>query len=163
MPVATEVFDGVLATKPNQVSRFREDASVTAKDLLDVRIPGGTITEAGVRNNVSVGLQYIESWLRGNGAAAIFNLMEDTATAEIARSQVWQWIRHRVPLKDGPVVTPDLVRKFEDEELAKIREAIGPEAFRKGRFEEAREIFEKVALDAGFVVFLTLVAYDFLD
>ncbi|HEX9340070.1 MAG TPA: malate synthase A [Thermoplasmata archaeon] len=163
VPVATEVFDGVLGTKPNQVSRLREEVSVTAKDLLDVRVPGGTITEAGLRNDVSVGLQYVESWLRGNGAAAIFNLMEDTATAEIARSQVWQWIRDRVPLKEGAIITPALVRKFEDEELAKIRDAIGSEAFQKGRFDEAREIFEKVALGADFVVFLTLIAYDYLD
>ena len=163
VPVATEVFDGVLGGKPNQMSRLREEVSVTAKDLLDVRVPGGTITEAGLRNDVSVGLQYIESWLRGNGAAAIFNLMEDTATAEIARSQVWQWIRHRIPLNDGASVTPDFVRNIAEEELAKIREAIGPEAFRKGRFQEAREIFEKVALDAGFIEFLTLIAYGYLD
>src|SRR2546422_8350724 len=107
-----EVFDGVLGPRPNHVSRLREEVSVSAKDLLDVRVSGGTITEAGLRNNVGVGLQYIESWLRGNGAAAIFNLMEDTATAEIARSQVWQWVRHQVSLKEGASVTPELVRRF---------------------------------------------------
>jgi len=163
VPVATEVFDGVLGTKPNQVSRLRKDVSVTAKDLLDVRVPGGTVTEAGLRNNVSVGLQYLESWLRGNGAAAILNLMEDTATAEIARSQVWHWIRHRVSLKEGTQVTPGLVREVEDRELEKVREGIGVEAFRQSRFREAREIFEKVALSEEFVEFLTFPAYEFLD
>jgi malate synthase len=161
--VAKEEFDRVLGARPNQVSRLREEVSVCVKDLLDVRVPAGTITEAGVRNNVSVALQYLESWLRGTGAAAISNLMEDTATAEIARSQVWQWIRHRARTKEGALVTRDLIRKVEDQELAKVREAIGAESFSRGRFNEAREIFELVALGEEFVEFLTFPAYERID
>src|SRR5947209_19017953 len=103
-------FDRALGKQPNQLDRQRPEVDVTAAQLLDVRIPGGTITEAGLRTNVSVGIQYIASWLRGTGAAAINNLMEDAATAEISRSQVWQWIHHGVSLADGPRVTADLVR-----------------------------------------------------
>src|SRR5213076_2595385 len=106
-------FDRVLGERPNQVDRLREDVSVDAGDLLDVASTGGDITEAGLRNDVNVGIQYISSWLRGNGAAAINNLMEDAATAEIARSQVWQWIRHEATLEDARVVTPELVRRYE--------------------------------------------------
>src|SRR5207245_10936472 len=124
---------------------------------------GDRMMVAWLLNNVSVVLQYIESWLRGNGAAAIFNLMEDTATAEIARSQVWQWVRHWVSLKEGASVTPELVRRFEEEELARIRDAIGPDAFQNSRFREACDIFEKVALGTEFVVFLTLIAYEYID
>jgi malate synthase len=158
--VAQEEFDRVLGPRPNQVSRLREDVSVAAADLLDVRVPGGTITETGVRNNVNVALQYLESWLSGIGAAAISNLMEDAATAEIARSQVWQWIRHGSRTKEGALITSDLIRRLEDEELAKIRKAIGEESFSRSRFNEAREIFELVALAEEFVEFLTLPAYD---
>jgi malate synthase len=158
--VAKEEFDRVLGPRPNQVSRLREDVSVAARDLLDVRVPGGTITETGVRNNVNVALQYLESWLSGIGAAAISNLMEDAATAEIARSQVWQWIRHGSRTKEGALITSDLIRRLEDEELAKIRKAIGEESFSRSRFDEAREIFELVALAEEFVEFLTLPAYD---
>ncbi|PZN06434.1 MAG: malate synthase A, partial [Bacillota bacterium] len=136
---------------------------VTARDLLDVRVPGGEITEAGLRNNVSVGIQYLASWLRGNGAAAIFNLMEDAATAEIARAQVWQWVRHGASLKEGPRVTADLVRRVADEEMEKIRSAVGDEFFQKGRFHEARELFERVALSEEFIEFLTLPAYERID
>jgi malate synthase len=163
VPVAKEEFDRVLGSRPNQVSRLREEVHVAAKDLLDIRVPGGSVSEAGLRNNLSVGLQYLESWLRGAGAAAIFNLMEDTATAEIARSQVWQWIRQRVALKDGPTVTHALVMTFEEEELAKIRQRMGSEAFDKGRFREAREIFEKVALGDEFMEFLTFPGSGYLD
>jgi len=158
--VAKEEFDRVLGPRPNQVSSLREDVSVAARDLLDARVPGGTITETGVRNNVNVALQYLESWLSGIGAAAISNLMEDAATAEIARSQVWQWIRHGSRTKEGALITSDLIRRLEDEELAKIRKAIGEESFSRSRFNEAREIFELVALAEEFVEFLTLPAYD---
>jgi malate synthase len=160
VPSAKEEFDRVLGNRPNQVSRLREEVSVSAKDLLDIRVAGGTITEAGLRNNVSVALQYLESWLRGTGAAAISNLMEDAATAEIARSQVWQWIRHGVRTKEGPLVTRDLIQKVEAQELARIRDAIGAEVFSGGRFNEAREIFELVALGEEFVEFLTFPAYE---
>jgi malate synthase len=163
VPVAKEEFDRVLGSRPNQVSRLRQEVRVAAKDLLDIRVPGGTITEAGLRNGVNVALQYLESWLRGTGAAAISNLMEDTATAEISRSQVWQWIRHGVRTKEGLLVTPALIRTIEDEELVKVREAIGAESFSRGRFNEAREIFELAALGEEFVEFLTFPAYERID
>jgi malate synthase len=147
VPVATEEFDRVLGERPNQVERRREDVVVAAGDLLDVRVPGGEVTEEGVRSNVSVGLRYLESWLRGVGAAAIYDLMEDAATAEISRSQVWQWIRHGR-------VERDVVARLEDEELAEAGE---------GRWEDARSVFDKVALAEDFVEFLTLPAYEHID
>ena len=113
---------------------------------------------------MNVGIQYISSWLRGNGAAAINNLMEDAATAEIARSQVWQWVRHGAELDDGRTITPDLVRQLESEELEKIRAEVGDEFFHsQGRPDESRELFEEVALSDGFVDFLTLLAYERLE
>jgi malate synthase len=160
--VALEVFDGVLGERPNQIERKREDVEVAADQLLDFAVPGGTVTEAGLRNNVSVALQYLASWLDGNGAVAIFNLMEDAATAEISRSQVWQWQRNRIKLAEGPPVTADLVRVIEDEELEKIRESMG-EAFARFRWDEARRLFESVALAAEFDEFLTLPAYRKID
>jgi malate synthase len=163
VPTAREVFEQFLRGRPNQLERQRPEVSVKASDLLDVRVPGGTITDAGLRNNVSVGIQYVESWLRGNGAAAIFNLMEDAATSEIARSQVWQWAKHGGQLKEGPRVSRELVRKVADEELARIRDAWGAELFARGRFDQARAIFEQVALSDQFVEFLTLPAYECID
>jgi malate synthase len=163
VPTATEVFDGVLGDRPNQLERLRPEVAVEARQLIDVAIPGGQVTEAGVRANVSVGIQYIESWLRGTGAAAINNLMEDVATAEISRSQIWQWIHNGTRLAEGPAVTRDLVQEIVDEELTKIREALGEEFYAKGRFEEARRLFEEVALSEVFVDFLTLPAYSKLD
>jgi malate synthase len=154
VPVATEVFDRVLGPRPHQKDRLREDVRVEAADLLDFRVPGGEVTEAGLRNDVSVSLQYLASWLEGTGAVAIFNLMEDAATAEIARSQVWQWVHRRARLREGPEVTPELVRKVEQEEVDRVREGRG-----EGRLEEAREVFEEVALEPRFVEFLTLAAY----
>jgi len=156
-------FDRVLGTKENQVGRQRPEVTTTAKQLLDVRIPGGTITDAGLRTNVSVGIQYIASWLRGTGAAAINNLMEDAATAEISRSQVWQWIHHGVSLAEGPRVTPALVRDVEREELEKIKNTVGADFFANGRYEDAREIFEEVALSEEFHDFLTIAAYDQIE
>jgi malate synthase len=147
VPVAMEVFDAVLGDRENQVERQREDVSVEAGDLLDVRVPGGEVTEDGIRNNVSVGLHYLESWLRGVGAVAIYNLMEDAATAEISRAQIWQWIRH------GRTERPH-VAELEDEELAEAG---------KGRWDDARAMFDRVALEDDFVEFLTLPAYDQLD
>ncbi len=163
VPIAMEVFDQYLGDKLNQLERQRDDVQVSARDLLDVRVPGGEVTEAGLRTNVSVGILYVESWLRGTGAAALFNLMEDAATSEISRSQVWQWIRHGARLREGPTVTRELVRKVADGELEKIQTAIGPAAYAKGRFQQAREIFEKVALGQEFIEFLTLPAYDYID
>ena len=120
------------------------------------------MTEEGLRGNVNVGIQYISSWLRGNGAAAIYGLMEDAATAEIARGQVWQWIRHEVALAEGPTVTPELVRELATEELERIRAEVGDDEWfeREGRPQESRELFEQVALGEDFVEFLTLPAYE---
>ncbi len=156
-------FDRILQGKPNQRDRLREEVKVTAGDLLRFEATGGEITEAGLRNNVSVGLQYMASWLRGTGAAAIFNLMEDAATSEIARSQVWQWIHHGAKLMQGSDVSPELVRKLEDEELDTVRQTLGPEQYAQGRFEDARALFENVALEDEFVEFLTIPAYELLE
>jgi malate synthase len=163
VPVAKEVFAEFMGDRDNQIERQRPEVSVEAKQLYDLRVPDGAITEAGLRNNVSVGIQYLASWLTGNGAAAIFNLMEDAATCEISRSQVWQWTKHGAQLSDGRHVTSELVRQVEDEELARLREDLGNQAFSAGRFEEAREIFEEVALSPQFVEFLTLPAYGHID
>jgi malate synthase len=163
VPVAMEEFDKVLGERANQLERQRDDVSVGAAELLDLASTPGAITEEGLRNDVNVGIQYISSWLRGNGAAAIYGLMEDAATAEIARSQVWQWIRHGAELDDGRAVTPDLVRELATEELEKIRQEIGDDEWfeREGRPKDSREIFESVALSGeDFVEFLTLPAYE---
>ena len=154
VPTAMEAFDRVLGTRPNQIELLKPEVVVLAEQLTDVGVPGGTITENGLRMNVSVGIQYIESWLRGVGAAAINNLMEDVATAEISRSQVWQWVRHSARLQEGPTVSADLVREIADEEMGKLH---------GGRFAEAREVFEEVALSEEFHPFLTLVAQERID
>jgi len=163
VPVALEVFDDALGDKPNQLDRRRDEVSVTAAQLLDAKATPGEVSEAGLRNNVSVGIQYLESWLRGGGAVAIFNLMEDAATAEISRSQVWQWVHNGVSTAEGTAITPDYVRQVETEELAKVRAAVGDDAFAKGRYDEARELFEQVALADEFIEFLTLPAYERID
>jgi malate synthase len=163
VPVATDAFDAELGERPNQVERRRDDLSVDAADLLAVPETPGEITEDGLRSNVNVGIQYISSWLRGNGAAAIYGLMEDAATAEIARSQVWQWIRHGASLEDGRAITPELVRELETSELERIRGEIGDDEWfeREGRPGLSRELFERVALSGEeFVEFLTLPAYE---
>jgi len=131
--------------------------------LTDVKAPGGTITENGLRMNVSVGIQYIESWMRGVGAAAINNLMEDVATAEISRSQVWQWVRHASQMAEGPTVNADLVRELAEDEMSRLRERYGEEVWARGRFAEARQVFEEVALSKKFEPFLTLVARKHID
>jgi malate synthase len=163
VPVATEVFDRVLGDRPNQLARQRDDVRVTGEQLLDGKSTPGEITEGGLRNNVEVGIRYIESWLRGVGAAGINNLMEDVATAEISRSQVWQWLHNAAQLSSGETVNATLVRRMIDEELGKLRDAMGEQAYDAGRFKEAREVFEQVALADDFVDFLTLPAYDLLD
>ncbi len=163
VPTAMEAFDRVLGERPNQLEKQRPEVSVTPAQLLDVKVPDGTITENGLRMNVSVGIQYIESWMRGTGAAAINNLMEDVATAEISRSQVWQWARHSSRLSDGPTVDADLVRELADDEMTKLRERYGEEVWSRGRFDEARKVFEEVALSKDFHPFLTLVALDYID
>jgi malate synthase len=160
VPVALAEFDRVLGTRPNQLDRQREDVRVSAMDLLDVRVPDGRVTEGGLRNNVSVGMQYIESWLRGTGAAAIFNLMEDAATSEIARSQVWQWVHHGAQLGDGRPVSREVVASMVTDEAAKLRQAWGEELYAKSRLPDAQAIFEQVALSNDFIEFLTLPAYE---
>jgi len=161
VPVAAEVFNQVLGPRPNQVERLRDDVHVTARDVLDVRVPGGDVTEAGLRMNISVGLQYLESWLAGTGAAAINNLMEDAATAEISRSQVWQWIRHGTPLAGGGRVTRDLARRVCEEEIVRLRRERGGRA--ADTLDQARALFEDVALGETFVEFLTIPGYAALD
>jgi malate synthase len=151
-----EVFDAALGDRPNQLDRLREEVSVTGPDLLAVDKTPGVITEAGLRNDVSVALQYLATWLGGNGAVAIFNLMEDAATAEIARSQVWQWIRH------GRTERAQVEQTIE-EELARLRGEVGAEAFEQSRVLDAREIFEEMALGEELAEFLTLPAYDYLE
>ena len=157
VPVAMEVFDRAFGDARDQKQRLREDMSVTAAQLVDVVIAGGAITDAGVRANVSVGLQYLDHWLRGNGAAAINDLMEDVATAEISRSQLWQWRRHGVTLDDGRRVDDALLRNVLAEELASLG---GPSA---GRLGEAAELLEGLVLNDDFSDFLTIPAYPRLD
>ena len=154
VPTAIESFDRILGDRPNQLDKQRPEVAVVAGQLIDVKIPGSTITENGLRMNVSVGIQYIESWMRGTGAAAINNLMEDVATAEISRSQVWQWVKNSARLAEGPTVDADLVREIASDEMAKHK---------GGRFEEARKAFEEVALSKDFHPFLTLVAQRYID
>jgi malate synthase len=156
VPVATEEFDRVLGDRRNQIDKQRPDVDVGAADLLDAAATPGEITEAGLRNDVNVGFQYISFWLGGRGAAGINNLMEDAATAEISRSQIWQWIRHGK-------VTRDRVLEVLDEEMAKIRAEVGDDVWQQGRPEETRRVFEQVALGDEFPEFLTLPAYELLD
>lgn len=161
VPVALEVFDREMPV-PNQIHTTKQQKiTITAQDLLEV--PGGTITEEGVRVNINVGIQYVESWLSGRGAAPIHNLMEDAATAEISRAQLWQWIRHpKGVLTDGRKVTVEMYEQFKAEELEKIKQEIGRQAFHDGRFKEAVELFDDLILKDEFTEFLTLPGYDFL-
>jgi malate synthase len=159
VPVCREIFDSVLGDSPNQLGKLRDDVHVTAAQLLDVASTPGQITETGLRNNISVGLQYLASWLAGTGAVAIFNLMEDAATAEISRSQVWQWMHNDVCLADGPQITRELIERYIGEELAKIAAAYG-DAYDPGQFEVAVALFKEVALADEYDEFLTLPAYE---
>ncbi len=182
VPVCREVFDSVLGINPNQLGRPRPDVSVTAADLLTVSRTAGGVTEAGLRSNISVALQYLAAWLGGTGAvpieysssdppnggnstgngetgALVFNLMEDAATAEVCRSQIWQWIHNEVVLDDGPLVTKDVVERMIDEELGKIRE-MSAGSFSTARYGQAVALFTEVALADSFAEFLTLPAYE---
>jgi malate synthase len=159
VPVALEAFDAVMKT-PNQIDRKREDVCVAGDDLLRFG-PEEPITEQGLRTNVSVGVQYLEAWLRGSGAVPIFNLMEDAATAEISRAQVWQWIRSpKGKLADGRKVTAELFSTVLSEELKKIENWLGPDRYRQGRFEDAADLFSKITTSNEFVSFLTLPGYE---
>ncbi len=164
VPVAKAVFDEKLGERPHQKERMREDVSVTAEQIRDFRIPGGKITEAGLRLNINVGVLYIESWLRGQGAAAIYNLMEDAATAEISRAQVWQWMHSpNGVLDDGRKITLDLYRQLLPQELEKIKALVGPDAYANGRFDEAVQLFDALVTQDTFTEFLTLGAYQRLQ
>jgi malate synthase len=161
VPIAMEVFDRVMPT-PNQLHRLREDVEVGAADLL--RIPEGSITEAGLRNNVSVALQYMAAWISGNGCVPINHLMEDAATAEISRAQVWQWIRHpRGVLEDGRKVTATLFREVLADEQTRLRGALGADAYRVGHFDAAAGLLDRITTAAQFESFLTVPAYRALD
>jgi malate synthase len=155
-----EAFTAVLGDRPNQIDKLREDVHVTAEQLLDVASTPGEVTEEGLRNDVSVGIQYLESWLRGSGAVGIYNLMEDAATAEISRSQVWQWLHNEVVLSNGHTVTRELVEQIVDDEMNSIRERVGEEAFAQGRWEDARATFMESAVADEYADFLTLPAYE---
>ena len=155
-----EAFTAVLGDRPNQIDKKREDVHVTAEQLLDVASTPGEVTEEGLRNDVSVGIQYLESWLRGSGAVGIYNLMEDAATAEISRSQVWQWLHNEVELSNSHKVTRELVEQIVDDEMNSIRERVGEEAFGQGRWEDARATFMEAAVADEYADFLTLPAYE---
>jgi len=159
VPVAQEQFDAVLGDRPNQLSRHRDDVEVAAGDLLDLDFPG-EVTLDGVETNVSVGIQYLAAWLSGTGAAAIDNLMEDVATAEISRSQIWQWVHHGVNTSEGHTVSESLVRSIAGSVVGELEAAGHPAG---DRLHEARKIFEEVALSEDFVDFLTLPAYELIN
>ena len=146
-------FPEALGQRANQKERLREEVKVVGTQLVDTHVPGGTITEGGFRNNISVALQYLNSWLSGNGAVAIFNLMEDAATAEISRAQLWQWITNKAKLEDGTVASRELYQRIRDEELEKIG------GRKQGRMPEAVELLDSLVLNREFSEFLTLPAY----
>ncbi|MFD7384900.1 malate synthase A [Streptomyces anulatus] len=160
VPIALASFDTVLGEKPNQKDRLREDVSVAPGDLIAIDTLDASPTYDGLRNAVAVGIRYIEAWLRGLGAVAIFNLMEDAATAEISRSQIWQWINADVVFENGEHATADLARKVAAEELAAIREEIGEETFTAGKWQQAHDLLLQVSLDQDYADFLTLPAYE---
>jgi malate synthase len=155
--IAKEEFDAVMK-EPNQIARKRQDVHVTAADL--IAMPTGPKTEAGLRQNVAVGIGYVEAWLRGIGCVPLFNLMEDAATAEISRAQVWQWVRHNQKLDDGRAITKELVRTIVREENDRVKAQVGEEAYAKGRYEDAAQLMIDLVEQPQFVEFLTLPAYD---
>jgi len=159
--IAKAVFDQHMPT-PNQIHRRRDDVNVTAGDLLDFK-PEKPITEEGLRNNISVGVQYLGAWLAGNGCVPVFNLMEDAATAEISRSQIWQWIRSpKGVLNDGRKVTKPLVRELLADELRRIRKLLGHEGWGAGKYEDAARLFEEITTCDEYTEFLTLPAYELI-
>ena len=160
VPVALQAFDKHMPT-PNQIFRQRDDVKVTPGEL--VAVPEGTITEKGLRGNMSVGIQYLAAWLGGNGCVPLYNLMEDAATAEISRTQLWQWMRYGAKFDDGRVITPALYDELLPQVMDKIEEEVGPERFAQGRYAEAAELFTKMSKSNDFAEFLTLPAYDLID
>jgi malate synthase len=162
--IAREPFDKTLGNRLHQKGRWREDVQVTAPQLINFHVPGGQITETGMRHNINVAIQYLESWLLGIGAAGIYNLMEDAATAEISRSQVWQWLHHsHAALNDGRKITLELYRLLLSEEMDKIKALVGEKRFAAGKFELAKQLFDQLVTDKNFAEFLTLRAYEHLD
>ena len=164
VPVAMEIFQKALREKFHQKDVLRQDVHITGSQLIDFRITGGEITEAGLRTNINVGIQYIESWLQGIGAAAIYNLMEDAATAEISRSQIWQWLHHPgAALSDGRQVSQELYRSMLPEELTNIKALHGEQRYAAGKFELASTLFDRLVTEDQFANFLTLLAYEHLE
>ncbi len=157
--IASEVFNKYMPNK-NQIDKRIDNLTITEQAL--VELPQGTITEQGVRDNINVGILYIESWLTGNGAAALYNLMEDAATAEISRTQVWQWLRGQVTLDNGQLFNEKLYQSLKEEEIQKIKDLVGENRFNSGRFKEAINLFDQLVLTEEFIEFLTLPAYEIL-
>lgn len=157
--VAKAIFDKYMPT-PNQIDKKYEDYHISEADLLEV--PKGEITEKGVRKNINVGILYIESWLMGTGAAALYNLMEDAATAEISRTQVWQWLKNKAKLDDERTLTPNMIMIWEEDELEKIKKYVGEKRYEKGKFDLATKLFNELIFDENFEEFLTLKAYPFI-
>lgn len=159
VPVAKQIFDEFMPNE-NQIDNKHKEYQISETDLLEV--PKGTITEKGVRDNINVGILYVESWLMGTGAAALYNLMEDAATAEISRTQIWQWLKNEAKLEDGRTLTKNLVLDWQKEELEKIKQYVGENRYGKGRFELATKLFNELIFDENFEDFLTLKAYPFI-
>ena len=161
--VARAEFDRVLGTRPNQIDKKRDDVEVSAAELLRFE-PEAPITEAGLRLNINVGIQYLGAWLAGNGCVPIFGMMEDAATAEISRAQIWQWLRSpKGVLEDGRKVSPAMFREMLPQELAKVRQQLGEVAYGAGRYDEGAALFERITTSDEFVEFLTLPAYEMID
>jgi malate synthase len=160
IPVAMDIFNEHMKG-PHQIQNKRADVHITAVDLLEV--PEGNITDAGLRTNINVGILYLEAWLRGQGCVPLYHLMEDAATAEISRTQIWQWVRHRAKTTSGHLINADLIKQIITDELEKIRKAVGVEAFHAGKFQHAASLFYDMSTRSDCPEFLTLVAYDDLD
>ena len=154
--IALDAFNDVMPDS-NQIDKENNNPSITQSDLL--KVPNGTITENGLRHNIKVGIQYVEAWLRGNGCVPLYNLMEDAATAEISRAQLWQWIKHEVSLNTGQTITSNMVSILCDEELDKVESEIGSDRFKEGKFQLATQLFRNMILKDDFDEFLTLPAY----
>lgn len=159
--LAKAAFDAKMP-EPHQIARRRDDVHVTAKDLLTV--PLGTITESGVCHNIDVGIQYMAAWLGGNGCVPLYNLMEDAATAEISRAQLWQWVHQpNGVLSDGRKITPELIKKLFQEQMSKLMQSVGAERFARGNYNRAKELIEDIVIKADFTEFMTLAGYEHLD
>jgi len=162
--IAREPFDKALDSQPHQKERLRDEVQIAVKDLLNFNVSGGQITEAGLRSNINIAIQYLESWLLGTGAVGIYNLMEDAATAEISRSQVWQWLHHpNAALDDGRKISMELYRTLLSEEMEKIKSMVGEKRFAAGKHELARQLFDQLVTEKDFAEFLTLRAYEHLE